>query len=195
MPFGLTNALATFQSVVDHAIRPFLDRFAVCYLDDILIFSKTLEEHKKHVRAVLDALHAHKLSVNKDKSEFHVTKTVFLGYEISPGQVKMEPAKIEAIRTWPRPTSTTQVREFVGFTNFYRMFVKNFGDNARPLHDLTKKNIEFQWKEEHEQAFRQICDLITADPVLVLPDPRKPFEVETDASDYAIGGQLGQRDE
>ena len=107
MPFGLTNAPATFQSVVDHAIRPFLDRFAVCYLVDILIFSKTLEEHKKHVRAVLDALHAHKLSVNKDKSEFHVTKTVFLGYEISPGQVKMEPAKIEAIRTWPRPTSTT----------------------------------------------------------------------------------------
>ena len=75
------------------------------------------------------------------------------------------------------------------------MFVKNFGDIARLLHDLTKKNIEFQWKEEHEQAFRRICDLITADPVLVLPDPRKPFEVETDVSDYAIGGQLGQRDE
>jgi hypothetical protein len=195
MPFGLTNAPATFQAVVDHAIRPFLDRFAVCYLDDILIFSKTLEEHKKHVRQVLDALHAQKLSVNKDKSEFHVTKTVFLGYEITPGQIRMEPTKVEAIRHWPTPANTTEVRGFIGFANFYRMFIKNFGDIARPLHDLTKKDIEFRWEKEHEQAFRQICDAIIADPVLMLPDPKKPFEVETDASDYAVGGQLGQRDD
>ena len=98
MPFGLTNAPATFQTLIDHAICPFLDRSAVCYLDDILIFSKTLEEHRRHVREVLDALHAHKLSVNKDKSEFHVQKTVFLGYEIVPGQVRMEPSKVEAVR-------------------------------------------------------------------------------------------------
>jgi hypothetical protein len=195
MPFGLTNAPATFQSVVDHAIRPFLDRSAVCYLDDILIFSETLDEHKKHVKAVLDALHKQKLSVNMDKSEFHVTKTVFLGFEISPGKIRMEPAKIEAIKTWPQPTTTTEVRGFIGFANFYRMFIRSFGDIARPLHDLTKKDTAFQWKEEHEQAFRQICDAIIADPVLVLPDPTKPFEVETDASDYAIGGQLGQRDQ
>ena len=195
MPFGLTNAPATFQKVVDHAIRPFLDKFAVCYLDDILIFSKTLEEHKKHVRQVLDALHAQKLSVNKDKSEFHVKKTVFLGFEISPGQIRMEPTKVEAIKTWPTPTNTTEVRGFIGFANFYRMFIKNFGDIARPLHDMTKKGIEFRWGNEQAQAFRQICDLIASEPVLLLPDPRKPYEVETDASDYAIGGQLGQRDD
>jgi hypothetical protein len=195
MPFGLTNAPATFQAVVDHAIRPFLDKFAVCYLDDILIFSKTLEEHRKHVRQVLDALHAQKLSVNMDKSEFHVTKTVFLGYEITPGQIRMEPTKVEAIKKWPRPTTTTEVRAFIGFVNFYRMFVKAFGDYARPLHDLTKKDIEFRWTEAHEQAFQKIRDLVANDPVLLLPNPDRPFEVETDASDYAIGGQLGQRDD
>ena len=97
--FGLTNALATFQAAIDHAIRHCLDKFAVYYLDDILIYSKILGEYKKHVRQVLDALHEHKLLVNKDKSEFHVKKTVFLGYEISPGWVKIEPEKLEAIRT------------------------------------------------------------------------------------------------
>ena len=107
----------------------------------------------------------------------------------------MEPTKIEAIRTWPTPKTTTEVRGFIGFANFYRMFIRNFGDIARPLHELTKKDKEFKWEEEHEQAFRQICEAIMSDPVLVLPDPRKPYEVETDASDYAIGGQLGQRDE
>ena len=99
MLFRLTNAPATFQSVVDYAICPFLDKFAVCYLNNILIFSKTLEEHKRHVRAVLDALYMHKLSVNKDKSKFYITKTVFLGYKILPGQIQIEPAKIEAIKT------------------------------------------------------------------------------------------------
>ncbi|EAQ84694.1 hypothetical protein CHGG_08708 [Chaetomium globosum CBS 148.51] len=165
MPFGLTNAPATFQAAIDHAIRHCLDKFAVCYLDDILIYSKTLEEHKEHVRQVLDALHEHKLSVNKDKSEFHVKKTVFL-----------------------------EVRGFIGFANFVRMFIKNFGDIARPLHELTKKGTTFQWKQEHERAFQRMRNAITADPVLMLPDPSKPFEVEADASDFAIGGQLGQRD-
>ncbi len=99
MPFRLTNALATFQKVVNYTIRLFLDKFAVYYLDDILIFSKTLEEYKKHVRQVLDALHAQKLLVNKDKSEFYITKTVFLGFEISLGQIRIELTKVEAIKT------------------------------------------------------------------------------------------------
>jgi hypothetical protein len=98
IPFGLTNAPATFQAVVDHAIQPFLDKFTVCYLDNILIFLKTLKEHWKHVKAVLDALYTYKLSVNKDKSEFHVRKTVFLGFEISLGEVYIEPTKVEAIK-------------------------------------------------------------------------------------------------
>jgi hypothetical protein len=98
IPFRLTNVPATFQSVVDYAIQPFLDKFVVCYLDDILIFSKTLEEHRRHVGAVLGALHSYKLSINKDKSKFYIKKTVFLGFEISLGKVYIEPTKIEAIK-------------------------------------------------------------------------------------------------
>ena len=195
MPFGLTNAPATFQSLIDYAIRPFLDKFAVCYLDDILIFSKTLAEYRKYVRAVLDALYQYKLSVNKEKSEFHVTKTVFLGYEISPGRIRMEPSKVEAIKNWPTPTTVTEVRGFIGFINFYRMFIKGYGDIARPLHALTGKKAEFRWGKEQEDAFRRIKELMVVEPVLVLPDPSKPFEVEANSSDYTIGGQLGQRDE
>jgi hypothetical protein len=117
---------------------------------------------------VLDALHERKLSVNKDKSEFHVKKTVFLGCEISPGEIRMERSKIEAIRTWPTPTTVTEVRGFIGFANFYRMFIKNFSAIAKPLHDLTKKDAEFRWTEEHERAFQRVRDAITAEPVLVL---------------------------
>ena len=124
------------------------------YLDDILIYSRTLEEHKTHVRQVLDALHEYKLLVNKDKSEFHVKKIVFLGYEISLGWVKIELEKLEAIRTWPTPINATEVRGFIGFANFVRMFIKNFGDIARPLHELTKKDAIFQWKQEYERAFQ-----------------------------------------
>ena len=97
LPFGLTNAPATFQSAIDHAICPFLDRTAVCYLDDILIFSKTLDEYKRHVKEVLDALHAHNLSVNREKSEFHKHERVFLGYLIPPGEIRMEPLKIDMV--------------------------------------------------------------------------------------------------
>src|ERR1700716_787607 len=140
LPFGLTNAPVTFQSAIDHAIRPFLDRTAVCYLDDILIFSTTLEEHKRHVKEVLDALHTHNLSVNREKSEFHKYETVFLGYLISPGEIRMEHSKIDAVAKWPIPQNVTEIRGFVGFANFYRMFIRDFGGICKPLHDLTRKD-------------------------------------------------------
>jgi len=193
LPFGLTNAPATFQSAIDHAIRPFLDRTAVCYLDDILIFSKTLDEYKRHVKEVLDALHAHNLSVNREKSEFHKHETVFLGYLISPGEIRMEPSKIDAVAKWPAPQNVTETRGFVGFANFYRMFIRDFGGICKPLHDLTRKDQEFVWRKEHQQAFERIKELIAKDPVLKLPDPSLPYEVETDASDFALGGVLGQK--
>ena len=144
---------------------------------------------------VLDALHQHNLSVNMEKSEFHVRETVFLGYLISENEVRMEPSKVEAVRNWPVPRNTTAVRRFLGFTNFYRMFIRYYGKIARPLYELTKTEAVFTWGREEQEAFKAICDAVTAYPVLKLPDPRKQFEVETDASDYAMRGQLGQRND
>ena len=125
-------------------IRPFLDKFAVYYLNNILIFSKTLAEHRKYIRAVLNALYQYKLLVNKEKSEFYITKTVFLGYKISPSQIYIEPLKVEAIKNWPTPTNVIEVRGFIGFINFYRIFIKGYSNIARLLYTLTGKKAEFQ---------------------------------------------------
>nr|XP_036575130.1 reverse transcriptase domain protein [Colletotrichum truncatum]KAF6781651.1 reverse transcriptase domain protein [Colletotrichum truncatum] len=146
MPFGLTNAPATFQTMINHVLREYLDMFVVVYLDDILIFSKTLEDHKKHVHQVLRKLQDAKLLVEPEKSKFHTQEVEFLGFTIAPGILKMSKDKVAA-------------------------------------------------EKEQDQAFNEIKRQVTSEPILIIPNPEKPFEVETDSSDYAIGGQLGQRDD
>lgn len=192
MPFGLTNAPATFQSMIDHTLRPYLDRFAFVYLDDILIYSKTLKEHRRHVRQILQTLQNAGISVNPRKSEFHTQKTIFLGFEITPGEIRMEPAKIAAIREWPTPTNQKEVRMFIGFINFYRSFVKGFGGIAKPLHELTGEGTTFEWTQRQQDAFNKLKDIISSEPVLRMPDFSRPFYVETDASDFAVGAELYQ---
>jgi RNase H-like domain found in reverse transcriptase/Reverse transcriptase (RNA-dependent DNA polymerase)/Integrase zinc binding domain/Chromo (CHRromatin Organisation MOdifier) domain len=192
MPMGLTNAPATFQSMIDHTLRPYLDRFAFVYLDDILIYSKTLEEHRQHVRQVLQKLQDAGLSVNQKKSEFHVQKTIFLGFEITPGEIRMEPTKISAVRDWPTPRNQKEVRMFIGYINFYRSFIKGFGKIAKPLHELTGEGTTFEWRQEQQNAFDELKDIIGKEPVLRMPDFSRKFYVETDASDFAVGAELYQ---
>lgn len=195
MPFGLTNAPATFQTMINDVLREYLDIFVVVYLDDILIFSKTLEEHRQHVHKILQRLQEKKLLVEAEKCEFHKQKVKFLGYELSPGKIRMDPDKIACIKDWPTPVRVKDVRAFLGFANFYRKFIRNYGGMAIPLTDLTKKEKEFEWTAKEEQAFQKIKNAILEEPILSTANPEKPFEVETDASDWALGGQLGQRDQ
>ncbi|KAI1869633.1 uncharacterized protein JN550_005614 [Neoarthrinium moseri] len=195
MPFGLTNAPASFQSMINHVLREYLDKFVVVYLDDILIFSKTLGEHKQHVRMILSKLQEANLLVNGEKSEFHQQKVTFVGYVVSPGEIRMEDSKIAAVKAWPTPTNVSEVRSFLGLANYYRMFIHQFGKIGTPLTNLTKKDLPFRWTEVEQTAFDTLKKRITDEPVLKMADPDKPFEVETDASDYAIGGQLSQRDD
>jgi len=118
-----------------------------------------------------------------------------VGYTIEHNLVRMQESKVEAIREWPTPTTVRGVQEFVGLANYYRVFVKDFSKIAIPLTNLTKKGNAFEWTEEAQKAFEQLKEIITSRPVLIIPDPNKPYEVETDASDDAMGGTLIQRDE
>jgi hypothetical protein len=195
MPQGLTNAPATFQRMINHVLREYLDVFVVCYLDDILIFSDSEEDHEEHVHKVLRALQKANLLVNPQKSEFHKTEVLFLGHKVSPGEIRMDPKKLEAVKDWKEPENVKEVQSFLGFANYYRRFLRNFGGIAAPLTDLTKKDKPFKWEPKAQEAFDKIKELILSEPVLKMFDPKRPIELETDASDFALGAQIGQRDD
>ncbi|KID83641.1 pol polyprotein [Metarhizium guizhouense ARSEF 977] len=195
MPFGLTNAPATFQRMINSVLREYLDNFVVVYLDDILIFSKTLEDHKKHVHKVLQALQDAKLLVEPAKSKFHTQEVDFLGHTIRPNEIRMEKSKVEAVRNWPTPENVKDIQSFRGFANYYRRFIKKYGEIATPLDELTKKDKQWNWNDEAQCAFDKIKELITSEPVLRTFDPEKETELETDSSDFALGAQVGQRDD
>lgn len=199
MPFGLTNAPATFQTMINDVLRQY-DMFVIVYLDDILIFSSTLEEHKKHVHKVLQTLQDNNLLVEPTKCEFHKSEVTFLGYVLSHNQIRMDPKKVASIQDWPKPNTIKEVQSFLGFVNFYRRFVEGYSRIALPLTDLTKKKEGqdkpiFKWEEKQQRAFEELKAAILTEPVLMIPDPAKPFELETDASGFALGAQLTQRDE
>ena len=193
VPFGLTNAPATFQTLMNDLMRPFLDDFVIVYLDDILIFSDTLENHELHVRKVLNILRREKLYANPSKSTLFATSLLYLGHEISHRRIAPDPSKIASIESYPIPQTRTELRAFIGLCNFYRKFIRNFSSVVIPLTDLTKSSEPFVWTDEHTDAFRAIKDLMTSSPVLMLPDPTLPFRMETDSSDFALGGVLLQK--
>ena len=193
MPFGLTNAPAVFQALVNDVLRDYINKFVFVYLDDILIFSNSPEEHVHHVRKVLQRLLENKLFVKAEKCEFHVETVAFLGYIIGSGQVKPDPVKTQAVAQWPQPENLKQLQRFLGFANFYRRFIKNFSKVAEPLTRLTSSKVPFLWTQITEQAFQELKRLFTTAPILVHPDPSRQFIVEVDASDSGVGAVLSQR--
>jgi hypothetical protein len=195
MPFGLTNAPAYFQKMINNVLREKLDIFVIVYLDDILVFSETEEEHREHVHWVIKTLQDAKLLVEPEKCEFHKHEVVFLGHIIRPNEIAMEPCKVDAVREWPKPDNLKAVQAFVGFANYYRRFIKNFGMIASPLTNLTKKDNKFEWTDECQKAFEQLKEAIVSDNTLAQFNPEKPVELETDASNLAMGATIGQRDD
>jgi hypothetical protein len=195
MPFGLTNAPATFQAYINNVLRKYLDVFVVVYLDDILVYSKTYDEHVRDVRKVLQALADAKMKIKPEKTEFHKTEVKFLGYIVSREGLKMDQKKVEAVTSWPKPNTVKEVQSFLGFANFYRQFIKDYSKVAAPLTELTKKDKVFEWTAEAEEAFQELKTRFSTEPILVIFDPSKPSVVETDASDKAIGACLSQADD
>ncbi|XP_042974786.1 uncharacterized protein LOC122306425 [Carya illinoinensis] len=192
MPFGLTNALATFCTLMNKIFHPYLDQFVVVYLDDIVIYSSTLEEHVEHLRVVFRVLRENQLYVKKEKCSFALNEVHFLGHKIQGGKLSMEEGKVEAIRKWDPPTKVTELRSFLGLVNYYRRFIKGYSTRASPLTDLLKKNRTWEWSLRCQEAFDDLKTANTEEPVLALPDCTKPFEVQSDASDFAIWGVLMQ---
>lgn len=204
MPFGLTNAPATFQSMMNRILHKYLFKSVVVYLDDIVIYSRTKEEHYNHVQEVLQALQDNDLYAHPDKCTFGAKEIVFCGHRVSQGKIRPMQDKIEIIKNWPMPSNVHEVRQFLGLASYYRRFIKDFARTAISLFDLLKemdpaarkkKFRPIQWNAQCSVAFIELKRKLTSKPVLIQVDNNKPFLIETDASDFAIGYACYQEDE
>ncbi|GBG62439.1 hypothetical protein CBR_g30392 [Chara braunii] len=184
MPFGLTNAPATFQRCMNDLFRPWLDRFVVVYLDDILVFSRTLEEHQGHLRQVLEKLREANFKINAKKCNWAKTQVLYLGHVLDGDGVKPEDSKIAAIRDWPTPRTLTELRSFL----------RNFSTIAAPLRRLLRKETIWKWDKDCTSAMKKLKQALIEYPVLKVADASLPFVVTTDASQYGIGAVLQQDD-
>ncbi|SJL05427.1 uncharacterized protein ARMOST_08794 [Armillaria ostoyae] len=192
MFFGLTNSPATFQWMMNDIFKDLIASGKVTiYLDDILIFTKDLDEHRRIVRQVLQKLRENKLFLKAEKCEFEVLQTEYLGVIISEGQVRMDPVKLAGIAEWPTPTKKKELQSFLGFTNFYQKFIKNYSKVVCALTQLTG-NTEWTWGAAQNQAFQQLKKQMAEDVILAIPTPNGRFRVEADASNGAIGAVLSQ---
>ncbi|GLB44518.1 putative retrotransposable element tf2 155 kda protein type 1-like [Lyophyllum shimeji] len=175
MFFGLTNSPATFQTMMNDIFRDLIAQGVVCvYLDDILIYTKTLEEHRRITRIVLDRLREHRLFLKPEKCEFERTEIEYLGLIISHGTASMDPVKVAGVAEWPVPKNKKEVQSFLGFTNFYRRFIRDFSHHARPLFDLTAKDVAWTWGSGQQDAFDSLKRAITSKPVLIFPTTTAP---------------------
>lgn len=194
-PFGLHGAPATFQRYINHVLREYLDVFCTAYVDDILIYSSgSLKEHREQVRTVLGKLQEAGLQCDISKCEFEVKKVKYLGYIIEAGVgVCMDPEKIKAIKEWEAPSGVRGVRSFLGFANYYRDFIKNYSELARPLTALTKKDTPFTWGYQEQSAFDMLKRKFLEDPLLATFDPDRPTRLEADSSGWSAGGLMSQK--
>ena len=192
LPFGLCNAPSVFTQLMHSVLRPYLDKFVISYLDDILIYSKTAEEHKQHIRTILEALRQQKLYAKLSKCEFAKSQVGFLGHIISRTGVSMDPEKTQAITTWPTPKNVNDIERFLGLAGYYRRFVNQYSRISAPLNELKKHDVTWRWSEVEQQSFQTLKESITSAPCLIIPDMDKPFTVNTDASGFALGAALQQ---
>ena len=194
MPFGLTNASAVFMDLMNRVCRPYLDKFVIVFIDDILIYSRTKEDHGKHLRLVLEKLREEKLYAKFSKCEFWIKQVAFLGHIVSEAGIHVDPSKIQTIENWKAPKTPTEIRQFLGLAGYYRRFIRNFSKIAKPLTSLTQKGVSFNWEDKQEEAFQQLKQALCSAPVLSLPEGNDDFIVYCDASNQGLGCVLMQRD-
>ncbi|KAJ9536067.1 hypothetical protein OSB04_un000770 [Centaurea solstitialis] len=193
MPFGLTNAPAAFMDMMNRVCNPYLDKFVIVFIDDILIYSRSEEDHANHLHIILELLKRERLYAKLSKCEFWLREVQFLGHIVSKNGIKVDPVKIEAIEKWEPPKTPTEVRSFLGLAGYYRKFIQDFSRIATSLTMLTKKNVKFEWKEAQAEAFQTLKERLCSAPILSLPDGSEDFVVYSDASKLGLGCVLMQR--
>ncbi|KAL4354641.1 hypothetical protein GQ457_06G032960 [Hibiscus cannabinus] len=192
MPFGLTNAPSTFQATMNEIFKPYLRKFVLIFLDDILVFSRSWQDHLSHLRQVLQVLRDNGFVAKRSKCTFGQETVEYLGHIVSRDGLAMDPDKVRAIRDWSTPTNIKEVRGFLGIVGYYRRFIRGFATIVAPISDLLRKSEQFEWTEAAQMAFEKLKILLTEAPVLSLPCFDKEFFVETDASGVGIGTVLTQ---
>ncbi|KAJ9552657.1 hypothetical protein OSB04_016702 [Centaurea solstitialis] len=194
MPFGLTNAPAVFMDLMNRVCRPYLDKFVIVFIDDILIYSRSKEDHEHHLRLILELLKAEQLYAKFSKCEFWIREVHFLGHVVNRDGIHVDPAKIEAIKKWEAPKTPTEIRQFLGLAGYYRRFIANFSKIAQPLTALTQKDKKFIWGEKQEEAFQVLKHKLCNAPILALPEGTDNFVVYCDASHQGLGCVLMQNE-
>ena len=185
MPFGLFNAPGTFQRLMECVLRGLTWQIALIYLDDVLVYSRTFDDHLQHLRLVFDRFRTAGLKLKPSKCDFGQKQVNYLGHVITRDGIQPDPEKIKVVQEYPVPRTVKDVRAFMGLTNYYRKFVKDFAHIASPLHDLTKKGAAFLWTEECQDAFETLKKALTEAPILAYPDFSQPFQLATDAGNDA----------
>ncbi|GKA88461.1 reverse transcriptase domain-containing protein [Tanacetum coccineum] len=193
MPFGLTNAPAVFMDLMNRVCKPYLDKFVIVFIDDILIYSHNEKEHEEHLKTILELLKKEELYAKFSKCEFWINTVKFLGHVIDSSGIHVDPAKIEAVKNWASPTTPSEIRQFLGLAGYYRRFIEGFSKIAKPMTELTQKNQKFDWGEEQEEAFQLLKQKLCAAPILALPEGSEDFVVYCDASIKGLGAVLMQR--
>ncbi|GJQ92511.1 putative nucleotidyltransferase, ribonuclease H [Tanacetum coccineum] len=194
MPFGLTNAPAVFMDLMNRVCKPYLDKFVIVFIDDILIYSRNKEEHANHLRIILELLKKEKLYAKFSKCDFWIRIVQFLGHLIDSQGLHVDPAKIEAVKNWTSPTTPTEIRQFLGLAGYYRRFIKDFSKIAKSLTELTQKNKKYIWGEDQESAFQLLKQKLCEAPILALLEGNDDFVVYCDASHQGLGAVLMQRE-
>jgi hypothetical protein len=192
MPFGLTNAPAAFMELMNHIFKSYLDQFVVIFIDDILVYSASEEEHEEHLRTVLQILQRCKLYAKFSKCEFWLDHIQFLGHVISKEGISVDPSKVEAVLEWESPKSVGEIRSFLGLAGYYRRFIEGFSSISAPMTKLLRKGAKFEWNADCEASFQELKKKLTTAPVLTLPQGIEGFVVYTDASGIGLGAVLMQ---
>lgn len=192
LPFGLTNAPAAFMDLMHQVLRDLLDKGVVIFLDDILIYADSAEEHERLLREVFTRLRQHNLYAKESKCELWRTEVTFLGHVINAQGISMESCKVDAVNAWPQPQDASDIRSFLGLAGFYRRFIRRFSHIAAPVTDLLVKAVKFEWTDRHNHAFHSLKFALTHAPILRPFDPSLPCTLDLDASDFAVGGVLLQ---